>query len=169
MVTRGKISPTEAAYIAGVVDSDGHIGIDIARTNPQRRWSARYQATISIVNTHLGMLQWVQTFYGGSIRQRTQLQPHHKPAYQLKLSDRAAAAMCEDIMCYMKVKPQQALLLYQFKNEQVGVEKPGKGARLPEAEVQRRERIWREFKALNDDRGHHPQRLSERAPQPVED
>lgn len=169
MVTRGKalgdVPPVQLAYIAGVVDSDGHIGIDRSGTNPQRRVNPRYEASITIVNTHLGMLEWIQAIAGGSIRQRKQLLEHHKPTYQLKISERQAAELCRFIACYLIVKQKQALLLIDLKDNQVGQEKVFQGA-LPRSEVERRERIWREFKALNDDR--RPQRLSERAPRPGE-
>jgi len=131
MVTRGKAIEV-LAYTAGVVDSDGHIGIDRSATMPQRRTSVRYEAAVVVTNTDRPLMDWLQSEFGGSLRQRQQDKPHHKPTYSWKLSEQQASGFCQEILPYLRVKKQQAALLIELK---AGVATAGqarpRGQRLP--------------------------------------
>jgi len=160
MVTRGKAIDV-LAYVAGVVDSDGHIGIDRSATMPQRRTSVRYEAAVVVTNVDRPLMDWLQEEFGGSLRQRKQMLPHHKPTYSWKLSEQQAAGFCEQILPYLRVKKRQAELLIELKAGWQQPEKRGQGAKTSESELARREAIYQRFKALNDDR--RPHRPSESA------
>ncbi len=164
MATRGK-APELLAYMAGVVDSDGWIGINRSGTNPQRRAYPRYQPQVCVVNTALHLLRLFEIEFGGSILTRRKVKANHKTTYYWKLGDRKAAEFCAVIVPYLRVKRAQAELLVEWMATKHGPEVLGRGAKLSEAEVARREAMYQRYKALNDDR-RYPQRLIEAAPGP---
>jgi hypothetical protein len=161
MATRGK-APELLAYMAGVTDSDGWIGINRSLTRPQRRANARYQPQVTIVNTSMALMELFQSEFGGSIVRRQKVKENHKQTYYWRLGDRKAAAYCEQILPYLLVKKEQAKLLIEFMAGVHGAEQKGQGAKLSQEECDRREAIYMRYKALNDDR-RYPQRLSETA------
>lgn len=159
MVTRGKASEL-LAYVAGVVDSDGHIGIDKSLTNPQRRVSPRYQPTVCVVNTSEALMTLLQSEFGGSVNTRKKVAEHHKTTYRWKLCNRMAADFCRQIAPYLLVKKAQSELLVEmmdaiplYANTRLGHKT------TPPEDLARREAVYQRFKALNDDR-RYPQRLS---------
>lgn len=158
MATRRK-ARTVWAYVAGIIDGEGYIGIDKSKTMPQRRCSPRYQPEVVVVNSYLPLLEWLQREFGGSIMARKKQKDHHKPTWCWKLVNRQAAEFCKDLLPYLLVKKQNAELLIEFMEAAKPPKIRGQGAKLSEAEVANRERLYQLMKARVDSR--HPQRLSE--------
>jgi intein-encoded DNA endonuclease-like protein len=59
------ISPTELAYIAGIFDGEGNLQFR------DKHNDGRVSCRISIVNTHRGVIDWLQKRIGGKTRWRT--------------------------------------------------------------------------------------------------
>lgn len=164
MITRGKATDEELAYIAGFMDADGYIGMCKNSRRPVRYFNPRYQAEIVVTNNHRPVLEWMQSLFGGSIQTRKQVLPHHKPTYAWKCGDLAGLALLQEIRPSLRVKCAQADVLIAFQTEKRR-SSVGRGVRLTEEEVARYERYYQQYRALNDDR--RPQRLSEKAPLPA--
>lgn len=163
MATRGKADVATLAYLAGIIDGEGHIGINVNLKNPQRRTSPRYQSELVIVNSDKPLFEWLAENFGGAVGPRKKAEDHHKQTWRWKVGDKQAATILEAVLPYLRIKRKQAELLIEFVRE--GAPKPaGMGARLTEAELKRRQRIYREIAVLND-RRRRPQRLSEEAPE----
>ncbi len=169
MATRGKrMEPEFLAYVAGVLDSDGWIGMN--RTNRtvalanQRRVSVRYQPQITVVNTYRPILEDFHEAFGGSISTRKKDKPHHKDIHYWRIGDRNAAEVCRLVLPYLRAKRAQAELCLEWATTARNPA-PGRGAKLSTEELAYRESIYLRYKGLNDDRGFHsqPQRLSETA------
>ncbi len=172
METRGK-SVEVLAYAAGVVDSDGCIGI--TKRAPQavnRRVSPAYQGYITVTNTSLELLNWFEDEFGGSRKNRTQVLATHKRCYNWAVTNTAAAAMAELLIPYLKVKGAQAKLIIELHDvHQRYLGRRGQprnmvnghltGFVMPAAEVARREALYQQAKTNQDDR--RPQRLSGKA------
>lgn len=65
-------NPVTLAYIAGILDGEGHIGINIVK--PSFR--------VAIVNTNLDLIKWLSDQLGGRIRSLKKTQARHLTCYQ---------------------------------------------------------------------------------------
>ncbi len=66
---------TDDAYLAGLIDGEGHL----APQKPGRGGSRR----ICLTNTNLDMIDWVQARYGGRLYETSRAQPHYKDKWNL--------------------------------------------------------------------------------------
>ncbi len=79
-----KLSDTEAAYAAGIVDGEGSIYFS---RNRKSRWPS---PVVSVASTDRELLEWLRSRVGGSIIEKRTYQPHHARSYDWKLTDRRA-------------------------------------------------------------------------------
>lgn len=154
MVTRGKSDEVINAYLAGIIDGEGHISINRNKNCPQRRRNPRYQAEIAVVNTDIRLMEFLVENVGGSYYQRKKVKEWHKDTYSWKVTSTTARDLCVKLLPYLLLKKGQAELiikLYEECNFNTRV--------LTEEEVEKRELIYQQILALNDSR--RPQRLTE--------
>jgi hypothetical protein len=110
---------TIAAYIAGLIDGEGSIMLNVAATH--------FQPSIQVVSTDLSILTWLQQVLGcGTIRPKTQ-----RPKYDQwteKRRDQWTFSVClmsdvryilELILPYLRVKKKQAELLLLYCKEHI--------------------------------------------------
>ena len=141
-------SLTDCAYIAGLLDADGTICM--FRINPGKRWESCNFA-IQIVNRDLAVLEWVQSMFGGFVRERkyNRKAPHAKN-WQPVFDWVADASGREEFLCsilpFLHIKRRQAELALTFcktivpRREQY---------RLSQDQKVNREVIYAEMKKLN--------------------
>ena len=79
------------AYCAGIIDGEGSILIEQKKA-----------PGISVTNTSLAMLEYLQSLFGGSIRKQKTYKPHHKPAWIWSITYDRALRMIDCILPYMK-------------------------------------------------------------------
>lgn len=154
MVTRGKSEETINAYLAGIIDGEGHIAINRTKTCPQRRINPRYQAEVCVVNTDIRLMEFLVKHIGGSYHQRKKAKEWHKDTYSWKVTSTAARDLCVRLLPYLFLKKEQAELIVQLYKEcnfNIRV--------LTNEEIQKRDLIYQQIAALNDSR--RPQRLTE--------
>lgn len=91
---------TEAAYIAGLLDGEGSIC-----WYKQRR--GRDQPMLIIVNTHYGVLEWMEQF-GGRIAAK-KVNGDRKPCWHWRMGRTAhVASLLEAIEPFMQIKKDKA-------------------------------------------------------------
>lgn len=154
MVTRGKSNKIINAYLAGIIDGEGHIGINRTKTCPQKRINPRYQAEIIVVNTDLRLIELFVDQLGGSYCERKKVKEWHKTTYAWKVSSTTARDVCARLLPYLFLKKEQAkqiIRLYEECDFNMRV--------LTNEEIAKRECIYQQLAALNDSR--RPQRLTE--------
>ena len=80
-----KLAPTEAAYLAGLIDGEGTITLS-------RRNRNKYRAlVVTVSNTELGILKYVQTITGvGKITNKRIVKPIHTPSFTYQVANRQA-------------------------------------------------------------------------------
>ena len=84
------------AYIAGIIDGEGSIVLS------KRRKTAVFRTPIvSVSSTTLGILEYLQSHYGGSISKHKVYQEHHKQSWSWKLDHSRAVKLCEDVLPYL--------------------------------------------------------------------
>lgn len=141
-------SLTDYAYIAGLLDADGTICM--FRINKGARWES-CNFTISIVNRDLLVLEWVQSMFGGFVRERkyNRKAPHAKnwqPVFDWVTDAANREAFLSAVLPFLHIKRRQAELALTFcktivpRREQY---------RLTVGQKQEREVIYAEMKQLN--------------------
>ncbi|MGH8271546.1 MAG: LAGLIDADG family homing endonuclease, partial [Gammaproteobacteria bacterium] len=75
-LTPNKLKPTEAAYIAGLIDGEGTVTLSRKHRNDNR------QLAISISNTEKALLDYVLQVVGaGKITNKRITRPQHTPSF----------------------------------------------------------------------------------------
>lgn len=103
-----------AAYLAGVIDSDGSISIAIRhRVRPNPTYSAMVQLTWSKTEKTFETMNKIKEIYGGSVylnvndtRNRFK---NGKDTYKYCVANRKAKLLLEDILPFLHLKTDQCL------------------------------------------------------------
>lgn len=130
--------PTELAYIAGVIDGEGTIGI-------YRLRSTGYQMKVCISNCSRPLLVWIRERVGGALVRVAKETPRKRESWQLVVSQYQAAPLLLDCRDYLQVKRPQADLAVRYMEEY----KPASGTSPTEQQVARRRWYWDETRRLN--------------------
>jgi hypothetical protein len=127
------------AYIAGVIDGEGTIGI-------YRQRSTRYQMKVCISNSSWDLLEWIRERVGGPLVLIAKATPKHREGWQLVVSQYQATPLLLGCREYLQVKGAQADLALGYMDEY----RPARG-RVPPTEEQltRRRWYWDETRRLN--------------------
>lgn len=103
----------DKAYLAGLVDGEGHIGITTAMQKKNGEAWRTHCLIVTVANTHLETLAWVKSLWQGTLVIRKQ--PKGKvPIGNLRWSSRQATEVLKDIQPYVRIKATQLGLALQF-------------------------------------------------------
>lgn len=108
----------DCAYLAGIVDGEGHIAITLSGPRSKRgrgEWRT-HEVIVTVANTHIPLLLWAQGIWGGTLVQRQQSGQRVKIG-NLRWSARTADRVLKDIRPYMRVKGDQADIALAFAAE----------------------------------------------------
>lgn len=104
------ISETDKAYLAGLIDADGHIIIKATR-------NTAYPG-IGVNQTDFQALEWMADLLRGTVafhtRRRTGSNGFHRKQMIVRLHGRRAQLLCKTILPYLKIKREQAKIVLQF-------------------------------------------------------
>jgi hypothetical protein len=133
------LQPTEFAYIAGVIDGEGTIGI-------YRLSSNKFQMKIVVANTSWPLLEWIRERVGGALIPAAKATSKHRMSWQLVVSQYQAAPLLLGCRQLLQVKRAQADLALRYMEEYI----PANSRLGPsEAQVARRRWYWDETRRLN--------------------
>lgn len=104
----------EAAYLAGVVDGEGHLGIQ--RIPPKHGGSTpKFYFRAKITNTNLAWLEGIQVWIGGRIGRMDSLKrKNRRPCYDLALNGVEAQTMLSRVLPYLRLKQEHAQIVMRF-------------------------------------------------------
>ena len=107
-------SPTDLAYLAGLLDGEGSICI---LKGTRAYGTPKHWLEVSIGNTHLGVLQWVQETFGGRVSHNAErfTKRNHR-TWRWRASASEAAAILRFLLPYLKIKVEQARLALEFSD-----------------------------------------------------
>lgn len=111
-----KLSETDKAYIAGVLDSDGCItmskAIDKRRLNSKGTFTLRLVITM----TYDSVIDWIIERIGGfkEVQNYTYKPSQSRHLYTLRLSGKRAAELCKQVLPYMIAKRNRAEVAIEF-------------------------------------------------------
>ena len=141
----GRLTSTEKAYIAGIIDGEGCIGI--YRTGGgERKDAARLGLRLAVGSTNRELLEWLQETTGvGSICFHKACRSNQKDSWNWQVRGRQAVELLFSVCQYIRVKENQVVLACNFANTM------GDGGRheLPNEVILERERIAVEMRRLN--------------------
>lgn len=161
MATRRKQGPEEVAYLAGLIDSDGYIGIVKAKPNKAAGCiNSAYTSTVNITNTSSKMMEWLVEKFGGKVYERKMpANSNWKQCYNWINTNQKARLLLEMVKDHLVVKKEQAHICLDLMNNWV-TNKHG----TSKEELQRRERLYREIQELNTTGLVQRERLNSEAP-----
>jgi hypothetical protein len=112
------LSETEKAYIAGLVDGEGTIGM--AKTHEEKGdRQYRYRLRFNIAMTDLEVMMWLAQITRAKLGAgRCQNPKKHAKAYRIAFSEIAGEDLVRQIEPYLKVKRQQALMYLRYREVQ---------------------------------------------------
>jgi hypothetical protein len=140
------------AYVAGIIDGEGCIHINRSTFPRQPHLSTRYTAMVTVGNTGRPLMNLLEATFGGRIDTRPATD-RHKEFYVWNAAGPRAAHVLRLVRPYLRLKQAQCDLLLAFidgfRSFRGGSYARGHAPRIGLEELARRERIWREIKALN--------------------
>lgn len=129
----------EKAYTAGLVDGEGTILLT--------KWGSSYLPLINVTNTDQRAVDWLRQRFGGKIYRSKRALPQHKTALRWTLTGKWAAAFIREILPYLVLKREQAMLLLEYYAP--GAHFHWGNRALPTEELQRRRELHDAISALN--------------------
>lgn len=105
------MSELDLAYLAGVVDSDGHITI-----NESKRNGVYYHgAVVGITGTRDAPHVLASSIWGGNINTHKPSNPRHRLVYLWGKTGKGAATVISDLLPYLRVKREIALVALELQ------------------------------------------------------
>jgi len=97
------LQPTDAAYLAGIIDGEGSIMVLSKRDTCIIK--------ISVANTFVGLIEWLTEVTGiGSVVMTARASEKHKTGYHWQCYSEAAESLLKQILPYLRIKRAQAEL-----------------------------------------------------------
>jgi len=120
------ISPTQAAYLAGLIDGEGTITVNLYRSTRQGRHPALVP-WVGVFNTDPTLLEWLTATTGLAHLHRMRKNPtkNAKMVYEWKVKAVAdVARLLKTILPYLVIKRRQAELVLAFCENRVMYSSP---------------------------------------------
>ena len=104
-----RLTRSEAAYIAGIIDGEGTVTLTRTHRGENRR------PVVSISSTELPLLQYVRDVIGaGRITRKVRAREHHSPSFAYCVSSRQALSLLHQVSRYLRTyKSLRAHLLLE--------------------------------------------------------
>ncbi len=100
--SQNRLTPTQAAYIAGLLDGEGTITLTRKHRNENR------QLAVTISNTELSLLEFVKQTVGmGKITRKRTTRARHTPSYTFAIYNRQALQLLAQISPYLRTYKAQ--------------------------------------------------------------
>jgi hypothetical protein len=133
-VTRARLDPAIAGYLAGLLDGEGTVTLTRLHRNENRR------LVVSISNNDLVLLRFVRSAVGaGRITAKRTYSPRHSPAFTYQVSSRQALELLRQtapfLRSYKAIRARLALVEYVALTPRNGKYGPGQRARRAEFEA----------------------------------
>lgn len=104
-------SETDKAYLAGLVDGEGHITLT---KSSQRNGSIRYTLTVGVTNTHRATLEAIAAEWNGNLTEQRHRTDRGRPILSVVWGAQKAARVLEAIQPYMRIKSEQCRVALEF-------------------------------------------------------
>jgi hypothetical protein len=150
LVEVNMLSETEKAYLAGLVDGEGWIGVELKmpeHTNGCRR--ASFMVTVRVVNTKRKCLDWIENKTGvGTVHPSRKKIKGQRLVYEYRACTLQAAAILKQIAPYLIIKQEQAKLVMTLAEIRFKQKKSGMNG-ITNEEWEKQYEIYKQVKMLN--------------------
>ena len=99
-------------YLAGIVDGEGSVQIEIQSMNAVRKMHY-YSIRLLVINTSKELMDWLYSNFGGKITAR-KLIPNKRQCYKWNICSYNAANILKECLPYMIIKKRNAEVLIEF-------------------------------------------------------
>lgn len=108
-IQTANIEQTTLAYMAGVVDGEGSIGVYkySYKSRKRSRKIKAYRLAVTVTNTNLPLLKLFENIFGGSINSRKKILSR-KQCYDWHIGHQSGKEFLKQIFPYLFVKKRQA-------------------------------------------------------------
>ena len=141
---RGKL---QLAYLAGIIDGEGCLGISKNTTKKQRQKNPKYQSEVCIINTDTRLMNWLKENFGGLVNERKIYGPNDKISYRWRIKESQHQIILKAIIPHLVIKTEQAKLIIKFLTNKTQNNLDGR--EVSQKEIIRREYYYQEIKKLN--------------------
>ncbi len=140
MPLKSRLSQTDAAYLAGLIDGDGHIGLHLRRTN-HSRLGYTFQPRVEIASVNEEFLRTIRRLIGtGCWKTRNRGFKSHRPVFHLTITAGTIRWMLPLLVPHLRLKREQALCVL----DHLTLVKKGRHGHNP-----RSEELYKRMKLLN--------------------
>ena len=138
------------AYLGGLIDGEGHIGIK--RSYSTRECKSRtFHERLSVGMQQRTALVMLSQRFGGTVVPRSQVNTSFRvarPYFVWEIADRMAASACTVLLPYLRIKRKQAMLVLKLRaSKDRGYKRPA-GGLMDSRVIEYRERLYRRVRAL---------------------
>lgn len=119
------IEVTELAYLAGIVDGEGYIGIGKRMPGRNKMSSPRYSCRLSIAMCEPDAINLLMNIFGinRNILLRSRFPSKHRSCWSLQLEQEVAAIVLKSLLPYLRIKAEQAMCALELREIQRGSRK----------------------------------------------
>ena len=100
-------------YVAGLIDSDGHIGLTRFLNHKTGGWG--YVETVIVAQVDNRALTEIHKHFGGHLSQRKSPSTRWTPCWELKFTYEKAHQFCKTLLPLLRVKHKQAEMLLEYR------------------------------------------------------
>lgn len=141
------------AYLAGLVDGEGHLRIQQGKERKGGRNYPRWNSSITIGMCDAAPVKWCRTKFGGSLTSRQLKNPRHRDLHEWAVYGRAASQLAEKLLPFLQLKREQAVLLLEYEMFKIDLRRLASG---------RRGVLPRTTKAIETQEGRRRENVSQR-------
>jgi hypothetical protein len=147
---KAMLSETQLAYLAGIIDGEGTIGI-VRFTSKQKLASGevksytRTEARLTIYNCNVAMMDWLERHLGGKRRLVPRSKENWKPNYSWETHSVKASRLLKAVYPYLVAKAEQADLVMRYQSTKKRVGRKG----TPQETISGREEMISRLHVLN--------------------
>lgn len=140
---------TEKAYLAGLIDGEGYIGIlKVKKGNKKHFSSSRdylYCPIFKVCMTDETLIRWLVENYGGTFSaRRRSVNPNWKDAFDWVHRNAKCLTLLKEIYPYLRIKNKEVDILIEFSKQNNGAGKP-----ITDENWSIRDRLYSEIRKLH--------------------
>lgn len=108
---------SDLAYIAGVIDSDGYIGIVKQSETRRKNLTKNFRPTITITQSQPEAINFIRKYFNGGFGTTKQSKNIYRDLYRWDICNRKDIRIfLEAILPYLKIKKVQAKMVIEYCN-----------------------------------------------------
>ena len=139
------MSKLQAAYLAGLIDGEGYIGILETKRGNKAEWHSlrefMYSPVMKVAMTNKEIIEWLHNSFGGTFEVR-KAHGNARESYAWTCRKASVREFLKHIHPYLKVKRKQAEVIFRFPTLRAG-------DKVSDSVYEKRKALCNEIRCLN--------------------